>query len=894
MKLRHNRIMTDALREIRHTRSRFLSLLVLSALSVCFLAGLRATAPDMKNSADLYFDQQRLMDLRITSTLGLTEEDAAALERQEGVLAVERAYTVDAMVHLTDDDYIVKVLSFTESPGLNAPKLVEGRLPQTAGECLVEPLLLEETGLSLGDAIALDTGSGSYEDALALEKFTIVGTANSPLYIGVDRGTSSLGTGQVSAFVLLPLEAFTLETYTDFYLQVEGAQDLNSYSDAYTQWIDDFSDSLEPFADQRARMRGDEVIGEANEALADAEAELSDAQAEAEAELSDAWAQLEEGRADLDEGWAEYRDGVRELNDQVAQAEQEIADGQGELDEALSELNDGEQELTDARADLDEGWTEYYDGLRDYEDGLAEFEDGRRQYEEGLAEYYDGLDQYQEGLDDYEDGERQVEDGWDEYYAGLEQYNDGAEELEQGRETLREQEAAFQEGLTQFRENLGSLGLSQYAAMSNSQLLSAMTDSAQAAVIDGALNSTRTSLSQGIELLNGIDALRTQLGGNADTDLSLLQSQRDGLIASISDLQGDIAELQEALAALSPDSPTYEADRQQLQSAIDALSGQLSTAQGNLEQMEELIAARTTLAQLEEQRDAAGLTHATAASLQAQLDALSGVSTSVFLSGQRQIDQGWQEIYDGQAELEDARQPLADARGDVQEAGRAPGGDWAQLADEVKDETGVRLYLATVDFLDGATLPEYGAGLRDKRDLGKKDLLLLMAAGEDTFGFFGGESVNEKLSVSAQEKLLSTAFQAKFLAQDYDGALASLGPALARELGKCYGETISTAGLFGQAQEVEQLTAQQWLERQVAQATAAPRQESLRDRVTQEDEDSGISFGKVVLTVFLLMVIFGGDRRRRRGCGCSGCGCAPFSSLLAGLGLWKLWGDDHH
>ena len=378
--------------------------------------------------------------------------------------------------------------------------------------------------------------------------------------------------------------------------------------------------------------------------------------------------QLEEGRADLDEGWAEYRDGVRELNDQVAQAEQEIADGQGELDEALSELNDGEQELTDARADLDEGWTEYYDGLRDYEDGLAEFEDGRRQYEEGLAEYYDGLDQYQEGLDDYEDGKRQVEDGWDEYYAGLEQYNDGAEELEQGRETLREQEAAFQEGLTQFRENLGSLGLSQYAAMSNSQLLSAMKDSAQAAVIDGALNSTRTSLSQGIELLNSIDALRTQLGSNADTDLSLLQSQRDGLIASISGLQGDIAESQEALAALSPDSPTYEADRQQLQSAIDALSGQLSTAQGNLEQMEELIAARTTLAQLEEQRDAAGLTHATAASLQAQLDALSGVSTSVFLSGQRQIDQGWQEIYDGQAELEDAWQQLVDARRELLDA----------------------------------------------------------------------------------------------------------------------------------------------------------------------------------------------------------------------------------
>ena len=435
MKLQHNRIMTDALREIRHTRSRFLSLLVLSALSVCFLAGLRATAPDMKNSADLYFDQQRLMDLRITSTLGLTEEDAAALERQEGVLAVERACTVDAMVHLTDDDYIVKALSFTESSGLNAPKLVEGRLPQTAGECLVEPLLLEETGLSLGDAIALDTGSGSYEDALALEKFTIVGTANSPLYIGVDRGTSSLGTGQVSAFVLLPLEAFTLETYTDFYLQVEGAQDLNSYSDAYTQWIDDFSDSLEPFADQRARMRGDEVIGEANEALADAEAELSDAQAEAEAELSDAWAQLEEGRADLDEGRAEYRDGVRELNDQVAQAEQEIADGQGELDEALSELNDGEQELTDARADLDEGWTEYYDGLAELEDArqtlAEETADAQLELSDALAQLQDGEAEYRDGLQEYREGEAEAQ----------EQIADAQKELEQARRDIAEIEA---------------------------------------------------------------------------------------------------------------------------------------------------------------------------------------------------------------------------------------------------------------------------------------------------------------------------------------------------------------------------------------------------------------------------------------------------------------------
>ena len=101
-----SRLLTDAVREVRNTRSRFLSLLVLSALAVCFLAGLRATAPDMKETGDLYFDQQRLMDLRVVSTLGLTEEDVELLARQEGVEEAEGAYTIDAAVPLKDQEMI--------------------------------------------------------------------------------------------------------------------------------------------------------------------------------------------------------------------------------------------------------------------------------------------------------------------------------------------------------------------------------------------------------------------------------------------------------------------------------------------------------------------------------------------------------------------------------------------------------------------------------------------------------------------------------------------------------------------------------------------------------------------------------------------------------------------
>ncbi len=636
MKLRHNRIITDALREIRNTFSRFLSLLVLSALAVCFLAGLRATAPDMKKSADLYFDQQNLMDLHVLSTLGLTDKDAEALAQQPGVASVERAYTVDAVVHLTDNDYIVKVLSFTEDPGINAPRLVEGRLPQNARECLVEPLLLEETGLQLGDTLTLDTGDGDYADALRTEAFTIVGTADSPLFVGTDRGTSSLGTGKVSAFVLLPLSAFSMETYTDFYLLAEGAESLLCYDDAYTDRIDSLTDSLEAFADQRARLRGEEVIGEANEQLAEAEQELADAQAEAEQELSDAWAELADARAELDDGWAEYHDGVRELQDQVAEAEQEIADGQTELDDALVELNDNEQKLTDARAELDDGWQEYYDGRRDYEDGLDEYEDGYAQYE-------DGLEQYEDGLAEYRAGQRRLS-------SALDQLNDG--------------EAQYSAGKSQF---------DQFAQ----QLWTAAT---QAGLAGG---------------YPSVDALLSAAaGGNAEAGNVLaavmagiheqLNTQIRELEATLSGLNGELEKATQAVAALP--------------GQITALEEQISQAEEAGASEEELAALRASLAELNNNLSTAresipqltaGISQAQSglANLQAQVAQIPADGAAVIasyqtlLASRRELDDGWDEYYDGMAQLRAAKRELDDAKAVLDETEEELADGWTELED---------------------------------------------------------------------------------------------------------------------------------------------------------------------------------------------------------------------
>ena len=353
-----NRLVTDTLREVHHTFPRFFSLLVLSALAVCFLAGLRATAPDMKLSADAYFDQQNLMDLHIASTLGLTQEDVDAIAEEEGVASVQGAYTIDALVPMDNQEMVVKVLSYSGEGDVNQPALVEGRLPEGEDECLVEPLFLELSGLSIGDTISLDTGEGDYADALSVEEVTIVGTANSPLYIALDRGSSTLGTGSVDAFLILPVESFTMDYYTDAYLLVEGASELETYSDEYEELVDQLAQQLEPLSKERSALRYDE----ASQAISDAEDELAQAEEEANQQLTDAEAEITSSRQELD-------------------------DAKKQLEDAKEQLDSGEAQYAAGMEQLESGWQALDAASLELEDGKEQYEQGQTAYQAALALY---------------------------------------------------------------------------------------------------------------------------------------------------------------------------------------------------------------------------------------------------------------------------------------------------------------------------------------------------------------------------------------------------------------------------------------------------------------------------------------------------------------------------
>ena len=340
-----NAMQKDFWREIGHTRSRFFSIMILVALSVAFLSGLKATAPDMKHTGDDYLDSLHLADIQVLSTLGLTDEDIAALRAQDKIEDTEGEYVIDAFASSDSLDAVVKVLSLTDR-GISDVLLREGRMPERADECVVEENMLSLMSISIGDTITLTPGD-DLSDALAQDTYTVVGTVRSPVYLAVERGTSTLGSGTVKAYLYLPREAFTLDYYTAAYVRVSDAAEMTAFYSDYDDYIDAVIDELEPFGDARSQLRHDDLVDEATEKLDDAQRELDDAKAEADEKLGDAQKELSDARRKLDDGWKDYYDG-----------EEQYADGVKELSDAYTELTDGEKD--------------YRKGLREYADGKAE------------------------------------------------------------------------------------------------------------------------------------------------------------------------------------------------------------------------------------------------------------------------------------------------------------------------------------------------------------------------------------------------------------------------------------------------------------------------------------------------------------------------------------------
>ena len=615
-----NAMQKDFWREIGHTRSRFFSIMILVALSVAFLSGLKATAPDMKHTGDDYLDSLHLADIQVLSTLGLTDEDIAALRAQDKIEDAEGEYVIDAFASSDSLDAVVKVLSLTDR-GISDVLLREGRMPERADECVVEENMLSLMSISIGDTITLTPGD-DLSDALAQDTYTVVGTVRSPVYLAVERGTSTLGSGTVKAYLYLPREAFTLDYYTAAYVRVSGAAEMTAFYDEYDDYIDDVIDSLEDFSEQRAILRHDELVDEATEKLDDAQKELDDAKAEADKELGDARRELADARKELDDGWKEYDDG-----------KQELADSRTKLDDAKAELEDGEQEYAD-------GVKKYDQAVRDYEKGQKDYADGVKDYEKGAQQLADGADELEAGKEKLDEGQKQL-DALGNTVAGALQNDPNyagvtggtiIDELGRGDENTA---AATDAALDKMRAQLEG-GIAQ-AQRGLAQIDAGIEQCDKGlAEIDAAL-AALSALPDSEEVAAKRAALERQ---RADT-----AAQRSDLVQKRGEVSAQLSELQSQLAALSTvSSGSIAANKQQLdQGRADYESGKQQLSAG----YRDLRDGKKELDKAKKELDEAP---------QKIADARKELADA-----RKELDDGWKEYYDGEEKYADGEKELADA-----------------------------------------------------------------------------------------------------------------------------------------------------------------------------------------------------------------------------------------
>ena len=352
--------MKDTIKEITHNFKRFISILLIVLLGVGFFAGIKATSPDMKKTIDQYFDDKKVMDIQVLSTLGLTQKDIEELQKIEGVEQVEGSYETDAIVNSGEKETVVKLMALTET--INQVTLVEGRLPENNQECVVEPNFLIGTEHEIGDTITIeveDIQNDDGEDQALLKEteVTIVGTVRSPLYISSDRGTTKLGSGKINYYMYIPLENFDTDIRTVAYVTVEGAKELRTYNQNYEDTVQEVKDRIDSISEERRQARYQEIYDEANKKIEDAQKELDEQKAKAEEEIADAEKQIEDAKKELESGKIELANQKASTQTQLAQVKEQLDEADAELTEKeeLFETEKGkaEAEIKTAKEQLD-------------------------------------------------------------------------------------------------------------------------------------------------------------------------------------------------------------------------------------------------------------------------------------------------------------------------------------------------------------------------------------------------------------------------------------------------------------------------------------------------------------------------------------------------------------
>lgn len=628
----------DFYMEIRKSMGRFLSIFFIVAIGCAFFAGIRSSEPDMRYSGDAYFDRKNLMDLQVISTMGLTDEDVEAIEKLDGIEKAEAGYSVDALCTEGDNQIVMHVMSLL--PSMNQVQVENGRLPEKSDECVVDADFLSKSTLKIGDRVTLSSGTDKpVTDSLKEDTFTIVGSVSSPCYIGFQRGSTTIGSGNISAFLCVPEDSFCMEVYTEIYAQVKGAEKLTAFTDQYDQRIDSVMKEVEAIKEEREKARYDEIVTEASEKLADAEKEITDAEAE-----------LEQGKAEAQEKLTAAREKLENAQKELEQAKKELASSQAKIASSKEELEQAQKELNESSGKIAAGEKE----LNEKSIALATLKEQKDTLQGQLA----ALEQQKEELS----GQKTT----------LEAQK---RTLQEGQKNLLDTQAVLQQQISRLKAEKEDLNAEGIRLSEEKETLQKEYEELK----------SQYEASGDTEILKQVEAKKAQLDEvNAKiaensakieqnkTLLETVESQMDPLEEKLVQMKNGLEQTETALEKISAGLSEIEAGQEQMQTGLTQMESYISSGEFQLQAArEQLESGKNQILsgqrQIEDakKRIADGEEQIQAGIKQIQ-DGETGLADGwiEYQDGERQANA---EIADGEAQIADAKVQLADAKKEIEQ-----------------------------------------------------------------------------------------------------------------------------------------------------------------------------------------------------------------------------------
>lgn len=527
-------LIKSTFREIKTSFGRYMAILLIVALGVGFFAGLKVAYEAMLYTGNDYLEEHRLFDYHLLSTFGFDEDTAQKMEQQfsSGDVLAEGSKTVDVL--MTDDsgtELVLKTIERPEKVGL--PEITVGRLPENAAECLVDEHGFDESAIGKQLTVS-DNNEKSDADCFKVKEYTIVGLVRSPLYIMYQRGTTSVGSGSIDAYVYLESGAYDLDYDTDIYVYFD--KDTTIYSEEYETFMEEKQQTWEALCQEMADTRYNRIYADAMEELDDAEQTLQEEEEEGGKKLGDALAELEDGK-------------------------NQLVNGESAINKARRKLTSGENTLKKQEQ-------EYQKGLETYKKEKKTFDEGKAAYEKGRKEYNARYSEYETSRKSYEDNYLAYQAGEEQYAAVLAQFEAGKDYMSAEEQSVKTQELAV------WRNTLDETG--QMLAAAKLQL-----DEALAAFTENkaVLDRTEKELAAGEKELAAAKKKLDSAGRQIEEAKKQIASGKEQLAASE-------RELETARQELKDGEEEYNSARQEYDDKIGDAKQELTDARQEIDEIE--------------------------------------------------------------------------------------------------------------------------------------------------------------------------------------------------------------------------------------------------------------------------------------------------------------------